>query len=83
MSPVTGRSPGMVTGSGCRGTVAHMRVKRLALLSGVAATIGGLVWWKKSRNGDDFAEEETLLDLSSENGSAPVTEAERASAGQV
>lgn len=45
-----------------------MRMRRVALLSGVAATVGGLLWWRKSRQTE--SDEELLVDLSSpDNGS--------------
>jgi hypothetical protein len=49
-----------------------MRIRRLALLSGAAAAIGGAIWMKKSRSRDnDLEEEALLLDLSTPNGTSP------------
>lgn len=45
-----------------------MRIRRLAVLSGVAAAIGGALWWKKAREADEMEDDTMLLDLSSTNG---------------
>jgi hypothetical protein len=40
-----------------------MRIRRLALLTSVAAAIGGALWWKKSR--DNYMQDDAkLVDLS-------------------
>lgn len=40
-----------------------MRIRRLAVLSGLTAAIGGLVWWMKSREPTGIDDETMLLDL--------------------